>query len=72
MTDAAQPSSFIEADSVGIGQCALLSGDAVILTRRCDASLVPTIAFAGGVSQSVQHRGDFIVAVTDGHAPNDV
>src|SRR5215831_15072093 len=35
-------------------------------------SLIPSLPFACGIAESVQHRGNLVVAVPNGHATNNL
>src|SRR5947208_1171359 len=43
----------------------------MVLTRGGHAVLIPAISFASGISKSIEHRCNLIIAVPDGHPTNN-
>ncbi len=70
MTNATQPSRFIQAHSVSISERASLADNRMVFARRCHAVLIPAVSFAGDITQAVQHRRNLVVAVADRHPAN--
>jgi hypothetical protein len=44
----------------------------VILARRGDPVLIPTIPFARDMSKPIQHGCDLVITVADGHPTNNL
>src|SRR5262252_5860410 len=72
MTDATYSRSLAQANSLGIRQSSLLTGNGMVASGRRYAGLIPSHPFAGRIAASVQHRGNLVVAVANSHATNDL
>src|SRR5437879_1957920 len=72
MTYSTDPSSFVQTYSVRIGQRSLLPINRVIASGGGHTSLIPSLAFACRMSESVQHGGYLIIAMAHGHSTNDL
>src|SRR5215469_6079709 len=72
MTDAAYSRSFAQTHSLRVRHSSSLTGNGMVAPGCRHASLIPPLAFPGGIAESVQHRGNLVVAVANGHTTNDL
>src|SRR5215471_17101688 len=72
VADAAYSCSFAQTHSLWIRHSSFLTGNRMVTPGCRHANLIPPLAFARGIAESVQHRGNLVVAVANSHTTNDL
>jgi hypothetical protein len=72
VTDSANTSSLTQANSIRIGQGSLLTRNRMVPPGRGHTVLIPPFPLSRGRSESVQHRRNLIVTMTNRHPANNL
>src|SRR6516164_4477847 len=72
VADATYSRSLAQTNSFRIRQGSLLTGNGMVAPGGRHASLIPSHPFARRIAAAVQHRGNLVVAVANGHTTNDL